>query len=143
MNFRSKSRRDEPEVNLVPLVDVALLLVVFFMLSTTFVKMSAITLDLPEAAPQAQSEPKRPLEITIDASGQFYVNEQRVINTQVETLKQALQKAAGNDTKIPLLISADAKTPHQAVVTAMDAAGQLGFVHLSLATKQATGRQKP
>lgn len=143
MNFRSKSRRDEPEVNLVPLVDVALLLVVFFMLSTTFVKMSAITLDLPEASPQAQSQPKKPLEITIDASGQFYVNEQRVINTQIETLKQAIQKAAGDDTKIPLLISADAKTPHQAVVSAMDAAGQLGFVHLSLATRQAPGRQKP
>lgn len=143
MNFRSKSRRDEPEVNLVPLVDVALLLVVFFMLSTTFVKMSAITLDLPEASPQAKAEPQKPLEITIDASGQFYVNEQRVISTQVETLKQAIRKAAGNDVKKPLLISADAKTPHQAVVTAMDAAGQLGFVHLSLATRQAPGRQTP
>ncbi len=135
MNFR-KPRREEPEVNLIPLVDVALLLVVFFMLSTTFNKQSAITLDLPEASAEQRQAPEKPLEITIDAEGRFYVNQQRVINTQIETLKQAIRVAAGDDTKIPLLISADAKTAHQAVVTAMDAAGQLGFVHLSLATTQ-------
>lgn len=133
MNFR-KSRREEPDVNLIPLVDVALLLVVFFMLSTTFNKQSAITLDLPEASAEHRQAPKKPLEIIIDAEGRFYVNQQRVINTQLETLKQAIHAAAGDDTKIPLLISADAKTAHQAVVTAMDAAGQLGFTHLSLAT---------
>ncbi len=140
MNFR-KSRREEPDVNLIPLVDVALLLVVFFMLSTTFNKQSAITLNLPEASAEHRQGPKKPLEITIDAEGSFYVNQQRVINTQLETLKQAIHAAAGDDTKTPLLISADAKTAHQAVVTAMDAAGQLGFVHLSLATTQKPARQ--
>lgn len=136
MKFRGKQR--EPfEISLIPLVDVVLLLVVFFMLSTTFQKESAITVDLPEASPEVRDTQKKILEITIDARGDFYINQERVVNTQIETLKRAIGAAAGEARNIPLLISADAKTPHQAVVTAMDAAGQLGFVHLSLATKKA------
>ncbi len=134
MNFCSK-RREELEISLTPLVDVVLLLVVFFMLSTTFNKESAITVDLPEASPEIRDAQKKTLEITIDARGDFYINQERVVNTQIDTLKRALGAAAGESRDMPLLISADAKTPHQAVVTAMDAAGQLGFVHLSLATK--------
>lgn len=134
MNFCSK-RREELEISLTPLVDVVLLLVVFFMLSTTFNKESAITVDLPEASPEIRDAQKKTLEITIDAHGDFYINQERVVNTQIDTLKRALGAAAGESRDMPLLISADAKTPHQAVVTAMDAAGQLGFVHLSLATK--------
>lgn len=134
MNFCSK-RREELEISLTPLVDVVLLLVVFFMLSTTFNKESAITVDLPEASPEIRDAQKKTLEITIDARGDFYINQERVVNTQIDTLKRALGAAAGEARDMPLLISADAKTPHQAVVTAMDAAGQLGFVHLSLATK--------
>ena len=136
MKFRSK--QPEPfEISLIPLVDVVLLLVVFFMLSTTFQKESAITVDLPEASPEVRDTQKKTLEITIDARGDFYINQERVVNTQIETLKRAIGAAAGEARNMPLLISADAKTPHQAVVTAMDAAGQLGFVHLSLATKKA------
>lgn len=137
MKFRSKQREDL-ELSLTPLVDVVLLLVVFFMLSTTFNKESAITVDLPEASPEVRDTQKKILEITIDARGDFYVNQERVVNTQIETLKRALGAVAGESRDMPLLISADAKTPHQAVVTAMDAAGQLGFVHLSLATKRTT-----
>ena len=136
MNFRGK-HREELEISLTPLVDVVLLLVVFFMLSTTFHKESAITVDLPEASPAARETHKKMLEITIDARGDFYINQERVVNTRIETLKRALGAAAGESRDMPLLISADARTPHQAVVTAMDAAGQLGFVHLSLATRNA------
>ena len=136
VKFHTK-HREELELSLTPLVDVVLLLVVFFMLSTTFNKESAITVDLPEASPEVRETQKKILEITIDVRGDFYVNQARVVNTQIETLKRAIGAAAGEARNIPLLISADAKTPHQAVVTAMDAAGQLGFVHLSLATKKA------
>ncbi len=136
VKFHTK-HREELELSLTPLVDVVLLLVVFFMLSTTFNKESAITVDLPEASPEVRETQKKILEITIDVRGDFYVNQARVVNTQIETLKRAIGAAAGEARDMPLLISADAKTPHQAVVTAMDAAGQLGFVHLSLATKNA------
>lgn len=136
MKFHTK-HREELELSLTPLVDVVLLLVVFFMLSTTFNKESAITVDLPEASPAVRETQKKILEITIDVRGDFYVNQARVVNTQIETLKRAIGAAAGEARDMPLRISADAKTPHQAVVTAMDAAGQLGFVHLSLATKNA------
>lgn len=140
MNFRGTMRED-PEISLTPLVDVVLLLVVFFMLSTTFNKESSITVDLPESSSEVRDTQKKLLEITIDARGDFYINQKRVVNTQIETLKRALGAAAGETRDIPLLISADARTPHQAVVTAMDAAGQLGFVHLSLATKNAKVRR--
>ena len=130
VKFHAK-HREELELSLTPLVDVVLLLVVFFMLSTTFNKESAITVDLPEASPAVRETQKKILEITIDVRGDFYVNQARVVNTHIETLKRAIGAAAGEARDMPLLISADAKTPHQAVVTAMDALGQLGGMTLN------------
>jgi biopolymer transport protein ExbD len=134
MNLRRRQRED-PEVKLTSLIDVVFLLLIFFMVTTTFNRDNALEVDLPEASGVPVPDQKS-VEITIDAAGEYYVNRQQLINTQIETLKRALRKVAGDDPKTGLIISADGHTPHQAVVTAMDAAGQLGFVHLSIVTRE-------
>ncbi|HHM06449.1 MAG TPA: biopolymer transporter ExbD [Gammaproteobacteria bacterium] len=139
MNLR-KFRREEPNVNLTPLIDVVFLLLIFFMVSTTFQRRSEIRIDLPQAAEQQRAADKAPIVVVIDKAGRFYVDNQKVINTQSDTLKRALRQAAGDRKDPPLILSADAQTPHQAVVTAMDAARQLGFVRLSIATRQSADK---
>lgn len=129
-------RREEPDVNLTPLIDVVFLLLIFFMVSTTFERETEISIELPEASgPMMQSE-KTVVEISIDEKGRYFVNKQEVVNTQLETLKRAIQQAAGDEQKPRVLLSADRNTPHQAVVSAMDAARQLGFVNLTFATSK-------
>ena len=136
-----ESRKEDLDVNITPLIDVVFLLLIFFMVSTTFERESEIDVTLPQAtmdAPQAQSDI---IEITVNANGDYYINGKRVINTQLTTLKQALLKVANGREDPPILISADASATHQAVVTIMDAARQLGFVHLSFATAQISDSQ--
>ena len=135
----SSSQKETLDVNVTPLIDVVFLLLIFFMVSTTFKDQSMIRIDLPKASQQQKQEnQQKPIDLTIDIQGNFYVNGKRVVNTQIETLKKALQIAIGEREHPPLTISADGQTPHQAVVTAMDAARQVGLVHLSIATKNTT-----
>lgn len=138
MNLR-KFDKQEPDVNLTPLIDVVFLLLIFFMVSTTFTRESHISVDLPESSAEPAESDETSIEMTIDAQGRYYVNQQLVINNKIETLKRALQIAIGNNESPALIINADAKSTHQAVVTAMDAARQLGIVHLSLATQHSGG----
>jgi biopolymer transport protein ExbD len=135
VNLRSR-RREDPEIGLTPLIDVVFLLLIFFMVSTTFSREAELRIELPEAAAAPAERPESSLEIAIDSQGAYYVNGQALVNTRIDTLKRAIEQVAGGSTELPLVISADAKAPHQAVVTAMDAAGQAGFVHLSISTKQ-------
>ena len=129
--------REELELNLTPLIDVVFLLLIFFMVSTTFQKESEISLQLPRAATDPpESVPDR-LEIVIDAAGSFYVNDQELLRSDVESLQAALYELAGGDRDRPVTVRADAQTPHQAVVTAMDAAARLGMVRMSIATSRA------
>jgi len=107
--------------------------------STTFTRESHISVDLPESSAEPAESDETSIEMTIDAQGRYYVNQQLVINNKIETLKRALQIAIGNNESPALIINADAKSTHQAVVTAMDAARQLGIVHLSLATQHSGG----
>ena len=134
MNFR-KQKSEEPEVNITPLIDIVFLLLIFFMVSTTFKQDFEVSIELPEASSDTRIEDKS-VEISIDAKGEFYVNHQKLINTQQSTLKRALEKAAGKGRGMPVIISADGKTPHQAVIAAMDAARQLGFNRVTFATQQ-------
>ena len=138
MNFRRR-REDEFELNVIPLVDVMFVLLLFFMVTTTFKEEFEVGIDLPRAASESKI-PEKPLEIAIDAQGEFFVNGQKVVDTQLPTLKRAIQKIAGDDVKQLVVLSADAKTPHQAVITAMDAARQLGFSRLSFATQQLSNK---
>ncbi|MCC6301186.1 MAG: biopolymer transporter ExbD [Gammaproteobacteria bacterium] len=133
-----QSRREEPEINLIPLIDVMLFLLIFFVVTTTFTRSSGITLDLPEASTRPTEEREAPIEVVVDAQGRYYVNDQMVVNKQIETLKKALQLAAQGKNR-PLVISADANATHQSVVTALDAALQLGLVQVSMTTRQPEG----
>ena len=133
MRLQSK-RHEDPDVNLTPLIDVVFLLLIFFMVSTTFERETEISIELPEASGKPVEHQRQMVEISIDEKGRYFVNKEEVINTQLETLKQAIKKAAGGEEKPRVLLSADKMTPHQAVITAMDAARQLGFVSLTFAT---------
>ena len=132
LNPRPKA---EPEVNLTSLIDVVLLLLIFFMVSTSFVKQSQISIRLPEAesAPQAE-EVAEQVDVMITEQGTFLVNGRELVNSRPETIRNALRRVSGEDFSLPLTISADANARHQYVVTAMDVAGRLGFVQINIAT---------
>lgn len=132
-----RTKRDHDlEVNITPLIDVVFLLLIFFMVSTTFQRESEITIELPESSGDVAESEKKVIEISIDSQGRYFVNQRRIKDSDIKTLKKAITITRG-DTKEPkLIISADKMTPHQAVVRAMDAARQLGLVHLTFATKQ-------
>lgn len=133
--MRLQSRRtEEPDVNLTPLIDVVFLLLIFFMVSTTFQRETEISIELPEASGKPMQAEKHMVEIGIDAKGRYFVNGKEIINTQIDTLKRAISEAAGEQKKPQVIISADRDTPHHSVITAMDAARQLGFVNLTFAT---------
>jgi biopolymer transport protein ExbD len=136
LNLR-RSRKEDPEVNLTPLIDVVFILLIFFMVSTTFQRESEIKIELPEASAEPLEEKKESLEIVIDADGRYFIDEQQVVNTELDTLKSAIRKFLGEQTEIPVVIRADRRTPYESVVRAMDATSQLGLVHMSLATNQA------
>jgi biopolymer transport protein ExbD len=125
---------DEPEVNLTPLIDVVFLLLIFFMVSTTFEQQSRIQIELPEATPTPAETEDESLEIVIDAQGRYFIGEQQVVNSELKTLKSAISKPVEGRESLTVIIRADASTPHQAVITALDAASQLGLTQISLAT---------
>jgi len=135
LNIRPRRRRST-SVDITPLIDVVFLLLIFFMVSTTFEHETQILLELPEASGQEAKENPADLEITIDRHGVFYVNKLEVINTEIETLKKAIGKAVGDSRDIPVIITADAMTPHQSVMTVMDAASQMGLTHMTFTAQQ-------
>jgi biopolymer transport protein ExbD len=130
MNLRPTARKS-PEVDVTPLIDVVFLLLIFFMVSTTFERESQIMIELPEATGEEAEHKREELDITINIAGTFFVNQREVINTEIETLKRAIGKAAGDRRDLPVIINADARTPHQAVMTAMDAASQMGLTKMT------------
>ncbi len=133
MKFRTQPT-EEIDLNLTPLIDVVFLLLIFFMVSTTFQKESELNVHLPEASKKSVSFDENALEIAINTSGQYFVNGQELTNNHIQTLRKAIKSMAEGKRDVPVIIRADALTPHQAVVTAMDAAGQLGMRRLSIAT---------
>lgn len=127
--------KEEPEVNLTSLIDVVLLLLVFFMVSTSFVKQSQITIRLPDAdSTSIVAQGTEQIDIMITEQGTFLVNGRELVNSRPATIRNALQKVSNGDHSLPLTISADANARHQYVITAMDVAGRLGFVQISIAT---------
>ncbi len=137
---RLKFRRKKPEevsVNLTSLIDVVFLLLIFFMVSTTFTKETHIEINLPEAEGEVVESQTDSIEVTVSIEGAFSVNGQALLNSQPDTLRRAIMDQAGDNRKLPFVISADANTPHQSVVTVMDVAGKLGFAGLSITTQQA------
>jgi biopolymer transport protein ExbD len=132
---RPKSSDVDLGTNIINLVDVLLLLLIFFMITTTFTKKSELTLQLPEASFEPTQRSVRQIEIVISADGQYGVNENSLVDNELKTLQRALRDLAAGDTSMPMVITADARTPHEYVIRAMDAAAQLGFTKLSLTTQ--------
>lgn len=134
MKFQS-SRNDEPELNLVPLIDVMLMTLIFLVVTTSFSKEAQLRIRLPEAAAEAKSEPVG-LRVVIDAKGRYFISDQQLLNERPDVLRNAMGRAAGTDKNPIVIIHADAKTPHEAVIRVMDAARRLGFTQLTFATQQ-------
>lgn len=134
LNPRSSSN-EEPELNLTSLIDVVLLLLIFFMVSTTFLDESRIEIKLPQASAQAPAEAaKEPIEITVTAAGEYRVNGKELLNNSPAALSAAISKVAGASRQQPITIRADARTTHQSVITVMDVVGRLGFRAVNMAT---------
>ena len=128
------SREDEPEINLIPLIDVLFCLILFLVLTTSFNQRAALKLQLPQAQAGIVPDERPPLIVIVDVEGRYFVGNTEVTRRDVGTLKAAISQAAGSDRTRPIVLRADGRTPHQSVITAMDAIGQLGFTKLSIAT---------
>jgi len=137
MQHRTK---EEPTVDMTSLIDVVFLLLLFFMVSTTFERQALMKVELPEASVvEDRVEIPDGLELVIDGEGRMYLNDQRLIDSEPRTIRAAMQQEAGDSRDLPLILRADRQTPHHYVVTAMDVAAQLGFRNLSIATDRADG----
>jgi biopolymer transport protein ExbD len=132
--------KEEPTVDLTSLIDVVFLLLIFFMVSTTFERETVLKVDLPEAsAVEDREDVPETLELVIDGKGRMFLNEQRLLDSNANTIRAAMQQLAGERRDLPLILRADRQTPHHFVVTTMDVAAQLGFVNLSIATDRSDG----
>ena len=134
MNLKPR-RTDEPELNLTTLIDVVLLLIVFFMLSSTFVQEGRLRVRLPEARDVPVQRPaKEAIVVTVTQGGGYRVNERDLVNASAATLRAALLKVAGDERSAPVTLRADGRATHQSVVTAMDVAGRAGYRQINIAT---------
>lgn len=134
MNFRPNRPKDI-ELDITPLIDVVFLLLIFFMVSTTFERESEINITLPEASKELPQAKPDAINVAIDAQSHIYVNDKELVNTHMTTIKQAIYNALGNLQDAPIIISADGETPHQMVIKVMDAARQLHLVRITFATR--------
>jgi biopolymer transport protein ExbD len=135
MNLRPRSR-DVFEINVIPLIDVMFMLVIFFVVSTTFEKYSKIDINLPQATEERPEAEVEKVDVAIDARGNVYVGGQSLVNTQVMTIREALRDATRDLKEPTVIISADADATHQAVVRVMDAARQIGLVKMTFVTER-------
>ncbi len=142
MNFRKRTG-EELTIDLTSLIDVVFILLLFFMVSTTFERPASMKITLPEASAEAElADPAKRLELVIDKEGKMYLNDQELVDDRQETLIAAFTQEVGDNRKVPLVLRADRETPHHFVVTAMDVAAQLGFTDLSIATDRSSGKKE-
>lgn len=137
MRLSQPRHRDDFEINVISLIDVLLTLLMFFVLTTTFVQQARLKVTLPQASAAAKANEPDTLVVLIDKEGHYFIGNNEVLDPGVDGLKKALLNLAGDNRERPVLLRADGMTPNQAVVTAMDALGQLGFVNLRIATTPA------
>lgn len=133
MRIRDHRSDDEPEISLVPLIDVILVMIIFFVVTATFDARSVIQLELPRATGE-QTEATQQLVVLVNADGRYFVDDREVLGIDVDSLKSTIAEVAGQDRERPVMLRADARTPYQAVVTVYDALGQLGFRRIMSAT---------
>ena len=140
MNFRPGSR-DEPEINLIPFIDILLVVLIFLMLTTTYSKFTELQVNLPVADAQSPRDKPREVVVSVSSDGRYALNQQVLDGTGVELLTQALVRASENDREVVIVISADAAATHQSVINVMDAARRAGLVQITFATQQPSGRR--
>jgi len=135
MKMQTRRPKEDPEINLISLIDIALLLVIFFMLSSTFMQEGRLKIELPQASLAPTGKQKTdPIVVSVTQSGSYRVNDRELINSSPDTLRAAILEVAGADRSKPVTIRADGRATHQSVVSAMDVLGKLGFVRLNIAT---------
>ena len=135
MNFQRGREQDVPEINLIPLIDVLLVIIIFLMLTTTYSKFSGLEINLPTADANSQAEQPNEVSVAITASGQVLVDKVPLVAADVKAISEALRRAAGDRTDPVIVINADAKATHQSVVDIMQAAQTAGYPHISFATQ--------
>ena len=135
MNFQRGRGHDEPEINLIPLIDVLLVIIIFLMLTTTYAKFSGLEINLPTADASKQAEQPNEVNVAVTAAGQVLVNKAPLTATDVRSISEALRRAAGDGKDPVIVINADAKATHQSVVDIMQAAQTAGYPHISFATQ--------
>ena len=135
MNFQRGRAREEPEINLIPMIDVLLVILIFLMVTTSYAKYSELQINLPQAGGETVASQVQPVNVSIDATARYAINNNALNYTDVTALTAALKTAAGTQTDPVIVINADAKTPHQAVINVMEAARQAGFGRITFATQ--------
>ena len=135
MKFK-RAIREELAINMTPLIDVVFLLLIFFMVTTTFSRETRLLVNLPEANAEVAESDLGQIEILVARDGSFSINGRGLVNARIETLVQGLELESGGDHSLPILLIADAEATHQSVVTAMDGIGQSGFTRLNIATQR-------
>lgn len=134
MRIGDSRREADFEINVIPLIDVLLTLLMFFVLTTTFVQQASMKITLPEASASAVPTEKETLVVLIDREGHYFLGSNEVLESGADGLREAVLEVAGEDRQRPVLLRADGLSPNQAVVTAMDVLAQLGFTRLRIAT---------
>jgi biopolymer transport protein ExbD len=143
MKMQTRRPKEDPEINLISLIDIALLLVIFFMLSSTFMQEGRLKIELPQASLAPTGRQKTdPLVVSVSQSGSYRVNDRELINSSPDTLRAAILEVSGADRAKPVTVRADGRTTHQSVVSAMDVLGKLGFVRINIATVEESPPKK-
>lgn len=135
MKFK-RSKQAELAINMTPLIDVVFLLLIFFMVTTTFSRETRLLVNLPEAQAELADSLPEQIEVLVSREGSYSINGRSLVNARLETLMSGLEIESGGDRSLPVLLIADAEASHQSVVTAMDAIGQSGFNRLNIATQR-------
>ena len=135
MNFRRGRSREEPEINLIPMIDVLLVILIFLMVTTSYAKFSELQINLPQAGGEAGVTQVKPVNVAVDASEHYAINNQSLSYSGVEAFAASLKKAAGDQTDPTIVINADARTPHQAVINVMEAARLAGYGRITFTTQ--------
>jgi biopolymer transport protein ExbD len=135
MNFQRGRSREEPDMNLIPLIDVLLVILIFLMVTTSYAKFAELQINLPQAAGEASAAQTKPINVTVDASEHYGINNRGIPYTGVEALAAALRNAAGDQVDPVIVINADAKAPHQSIINVMEAARQAGFGRITFTTQ--------
>ena len=141
MKFK-RTLREELSINITPLIDVVFLLLIFFMLTTTFSRETRLLINLPEANADTAENQSSQIEITVAREGGYTINGRALINSRLETLMRGLELESGGDLNVPIILIADAEATHQSVVTAMDAISQSGFTRMNIATQHSEGLER-